>query len=189
MFPSHLQIILASTSDIKHDAVEEFISELYSNFQIETINCDKLGLPSQPIDCGESCTYQRALFVRNNYDNCDDCLIIAIENDIVKEDNSFYDRAHTRLEFKSIAGVGVSQKFHCPVSKNFDQQKLIVFDPNNNIKGYNIEASAFMNKPIINTKNWMLEVLNIDRKDQIIESLEKAFLNLEDNLHNDNAHK
>lgn len=178
-----LKILLASTNAIKRDAITTYFKNHYPHVKtvITCVNCDGCKLPPQPIDCGMHCAMHRIKYATKNTSIPHD-MVIAIESDLQKINNTFYDRSHVRIEMDDIVGYGVSKSIYCPIDvKDMESQPQIMFT--NIIRGYQIIGGEFVNKKMgFDAKNWMKHTAMIDRIDQIIDSIGKAMDDLINNV-------
>jgi adenine phosphoribosyltransferase len=180
-----LRILLATTSDVKKNAITKYCETVLTHYQIvvTSINCDDLGLPPQPINCGAACAKQRVEYAKKNTPKWNELhdIVIAIESDLTKINNEYFDIAHIRIESNNLVGTGISTSIKCPVDVNiFDAQSEIFFSAN--IKGYPKTGGQFLHESMgCDPKNWMAK-FSMDRKDQIISGLDSAFKNFHTNV-------
>lgn len=189
---AYLQIGLATKSPIKVSAVNQLFEKLAGHFIIDTVDCAGCRLPPQPIDCGAECTRRRVQFARPRFENnFNHILIIAIESDLVKKGEEYYDIAHVRMELLKppdddgsadyIVGVGRSDPILCPISaselessKGYTEGKIF---------GYEITGGEILHRIHgVDPKNWMKALANVDRLDQITQALSVAFTDLVNNI-------
>lgn len=185
-----MSILLTSTSLIKLQAVEKFFAEIeLIDFEILQVNCDKLMMPCQPVDCGLECAQKRIDYSKTIHSNTNYDLIIAIENDIVLDDNCqgiYSDYANVMIECNQIIGTGRSDGILCPtnilpehiISKN----NLKKYSPK--IQGFDITIGDMLhnidNK--VNPKDWMSDYASVPRCEQILTAIRRAWLNLQTNI-------
>lgn len=181
----NVKILLTSESDIKKGAVDDvFGRQTKTAFMIECINCDICQLPPQPIDCGEYCTQARIECAKKQLKNSgkdfSEYLFVSIENDLVKENDGYHDRAHVRLELMDFFGIGMSKKIGCPIGpkmEQFESQNMITFSEH--ISGFPKTGGEFLAEMFgINHKNWMNDLFGLDRKEQITQALYLALSDL-----------
>ena len=180
-----LTVLLCSKSPLKREALEKFLdSESSSNFSksefnIDTINCDPLGLPSQPVDCGVLCAYERLKYAKSHNSKSYD-YYIAIENELLTSTGQdtctvvIEHRGVASYNHKKIANVRISRKY----LDRIYQEPLIEY--NDQIKGYSITIGQLIqqDQPGIDPTNWMKFIANQDRVDMIISNLTFTFQKL-----------
>lgn len=180
--------MLSSKSELKKNAVESFFSTRFPKLKlkIECFDCtNSCGLPPQPISCGAECTFQRTRYVSKIFGTESYDMIISIENDMDILYDGHYDNAHARIEMAQFVGVGISDPIKCPINIMNQHQQLIHFTKK--IRGVKITGGDMLHeKHNVSSNNWMKELCGIDRKDQIICSLERAFNDLK--MHITNCH-
>lgn len=170
-----LKILLTSTNPIKQTAVSQFFNEINKQIILEPKNCDNLMIPTQPVNCSVPCAFKRIeLFndIINNYD-----MVISIQNDIMRIDDTtqYYDCACTIIRLNNgILGIGYGNKIMCPI-KEINLGYPIIFT--DNIKGYTTTAGNYFESKKLAEKadNWMQDMANVDRTDQILVALRTAY--------------
>lgn len=185
-----IKILLTSTSSIKRLAVNKFFNEINEEIILDCIskNNDNLLLPAQPVNCSIQCAFMRMIAFNNELSNYD--MIISIENDITLDErsNQYYDCAGVIISLNNgTIGIGFGDKILCPIKEN-NLGYPIVFSEN--IRGYTTTAGNYFESQKLtkNANNWMLDMANIDRVDQILTGLHNAYQNLQKNKTNFNAH-
>ena len=183
---------LATKSPIKVAAVGQFFEKLgVTHLIIDTVDCAGCKLPPQPIDCGSECIRRRIQFARPRFERNFNYIVIAIESDMVKKGEEYYDIAHVRMELLKpveddgtadyIVGVGRSDPILCPISaiklessKGYTEGKVF---------GYEITGGEILHRIHgVDPKNWMKTLANVDRLDQITQALSVAFTDLVTNI-------
>lgn len=170
-----IKVLLTSQSPIKKSAVEKFFSSLSKQIVLTCYSSDSINLPAQPINCSIPCAQRRIEALNpiiNNYD-----LTISIENDITFDHDrtKYYDCAGVVIRSRNgIVGIGQSEKIFCPVRISYLGE---IIDFSDKIKGYGTTAgSYFVFKNLtLNANNWMKDIANIDRFEQIIDGLDDAY--------------
>ena len=160
-----MKVLLASKSEIKIKAVKEILG---NDIDLETISCDNLGLPSQPIDSAEQCALIRLenIMMIPGYD-----VYIAIENGIYQL--SFEDvcviAVYRNEKITTAKSIGV------PLDSKSYERYLAASNEVNRLGrdvtyGKFLSLSASKSNPISHD-NWMKQIAGIDRHDQIISAL------------------
>jgi len=171
------KILLTSTNKKKQDAVNIFFGEINKQIILETKNCDKIEIPPQPVDCGLSCAQKRIEAFSDILDDYD--MVVSIQNHISYDRNEqkYYDNACAIIRLKNgVMGMGNGIKIMCPISKEPGYPTF----PNGTI-GYHATAGEYFKSANLtkNADNWMLDLANIDRTDQILVALREANQDLE----------
>lgn len=151
-----MSVLLCSTSSLKLEAVKTF--PMFSSMEIDTINCDVLGLPVQPIDNAFQCACQRLDFATSikhlkRYD-----YYISIENGISTSENT--DDCHVVIQHKGISYRGISSVKIPEQYQSLLQQVLT---------SQTLGDLIHKENPNINPKDWLG-----NRKEKIQESLTSA---------------
>lgn len=173
-----LTILLASESIIKRDAVMNYFTEkINCKVKIIAVNCDGCKLPPQPIGCGMYCARERLAYAKKNTTETYD-IAIAIESDLSKKDESYFDCANVRIEMGILVGTGSSNEIGCPpLYEEFDSQEKIIYSEK--IWGFPKTGGEFMNKLYaFDPKNWMMDYVGFNRERQILVGVTAAFTNL-----------
>lgn len=183
-------ILLASTSELKLECLKKYLKEHDNENEniIDTMNCDSLGLPSQPMNCAQNCAKARLDYVKHNSSKKYD-FYIAIENGIEEENDEFYEACHVLIEHHNILSHGCITRYRIDfVSEDKDKYKLghamqkmlrsdkIVYDKN--ISGFKKTLGEFLkdNDSTVDPKNWLKSCTHVDRCNQISDSIMCAFL-------------
>jgi len=163
--PAGLKVLLASKSEIKIKAVKEILG---NDIQLDTITCDHLNLPPQPVDSAEFCALTRLDYIMlfSGYD-----IYIAIENGIYE--TSFVDVCVVAVNNKG--EISTARSIEVPLDKKIYKKYLL---SSNIIKyGRDLTYGKFLNSidDQIPHDNWMKHTAGIDRNDQIISALKLIF--------------
>ena len=175
------KILLASASAIKKEAVKQY----FKDWIVDCINCDAVGLPPQPVNCGMECAYQRVCFAKLQRPDQSYDLVIAIESDVVIKDGSYFDRVHVRIEAGDIVGVGKSDDIMFPLAsaEACASQPIVSFILSDKIKGYATTIGEYLHKETgCDAKNWMWDLKEINRTDQILTGIAEAYDDLTKNI-------
>ena len=200
------RILVTSTSALKISAVREYFAELRSKIgftgspDVDGINCDALGLPSQPIHSVNSNKGQGNVFkfaierIRYAEKTCEKIeeydLIISIENGIAigtpaGNENSLpldvcyvvimSPKSRTIVVGNSQNDIPVPLKQFEELERNYELKKFA-----DGIIGYDMTIGELLAKldVTIDAKNWMKTFCGIDRKTQIVQALKQALMNL-----------
>lgn len=160
-------VLLCSTSPIKLDALTEYLTNTFEDiFSIDMFNCDKLGLPNQPINTTLQCCNARLEYSKKLNKKYD--IYVSIENGIEEIDNIYYECCYAIIEQKGVKTKGLSEieipyKFKYLIKNNKDSN--ITFGEN--LKDIYPDLN-------IDPKNWMKTILNFDRKEMIQHALVSA---------------
>lgn len=181
-------ILLTTESEIKIDAVKTWFSKKFGKtVNIKGVNCDGCKLPKQPIidelhDLGHSYHFakERMNFVRRkeNFNNYD--YVISIEN-AIDSNHGVNDKCFVLMYSKGIFGHGESIgipfdiKYFTELEKDY---KMVEYS--NRIYGYDCTIGEIINKhdDSIDPKNWMEKICGVDRRDQIRNAMDKAYIKL-----------
>lgn len=200
-----LRLVLTSTSEIKKLAIEHLfdykLDEL--GIQLVTINCDAIGLPPQPVECGDLCciariNYAKQQIIKSDYLNHinSDRLItifIAIENYI--DVTEFVDMCcvyvnvgDTQYCYDAYSNpVFFPPQFLNDLQKECGPKGFTTWKFNSEIKGYKKTIGQMIAKKykIVNDKNWIKMVHHLNnqfncngyesRLDQILDPLFHIF--------------
>lgn len=178
-------IILASTSNIKKDAVLSFFKDQYREFILEQMNCDHLSLPDQPIDTtdidgGFFCCYSRYQYVKNRLIESgrltpdSNIIIVSIENSI--SPYQYLDICHVIIGNLTITTHSISNKkipFDKKYIKILERQNKSMYGYTEHTIGDIIAQDRTDLK--VDPKNWMASVKNIDRGYQIFSGIVFAY--------------
>lgn len=175
-----MEILVTTKQPIKLDAIRSYLNTLNQQYRLETIDCGGLGLPEQPINCGIYCVKKRIDYAKSKINRKYD-MVISIENDLTKTDSTFMDCAHVRIEVGEIVGIGVSKPINCPIDlTTYEKDEIVVYSKY--IQGYRKTGGKILaEKDGCDPHNWMTQFGYI-RKDQIVDGLNKAFVNLRQNI-------
>ena len=181
----HLCIIITSTSEIKTKAVQAFFKPMFPNVSFKSINCDGCGLPPQPIDCGTNCAAERIKFAKKSLtkEEINSSIIVSIESDLSKNNGSYLDKAHVRMEFAELAANACSESIACPIDvQTFESQNLITYSKK--ITGYEKTGGSLLAQQhsYVDPKNWMKDLWGFDRSKQIAIGLNFAWNALKSNV-------
>ncbi len=185
-----IQILVASTSSIKLEAVTVFYRMRLppNTYTIEGYDCNCLNLPPQPINASTFlCARARLDYMKSQKPNYD--IYIAIENGI--QTSLCYDFCVAIIENQF--GVGCYPKFDKDEPSNsvhfydrymYQLQKMDQIQINQ-ISGYSQTIGQIISQeyPHINDKDWFAVCgSQCNRQQQIINSLNYAFTNLNDSV-------
>ncbi len=173
-----MKVLLCSTSTIKSEALNEFLSQRVPNFTIDTFDCSALGLPNQPIRSTLKCAKARLDYAKKMnsgkyYDLC-----ISIENGIEESTSSkqICDTCYIFIEGRGYLSVGA-----CELAIPETLLHLLPFPLTNGLDhelGNNVTFGEKLQKEYpdlnIDPKNWMKTICNFDRVKMILESLTNA---------------
>lgn len=171
-----LKVLLTSTNQKKQDAVKIFFDEIKKQITLDSKNCDNLAIPPQPVDCSLSCALKRIDSfndILNNYD-----VVVSIQNDISQDCNTrkYFDNACAIIRLNNgVMGNGCGIKIECPIQK---EPGYPIFPYGN--KGYHTTAGEYFKSANLakSADNWMLDIANIDRSEQILVALREAYKDL-----------
>lgn len=187
-----MEILLASTSQLKYDMVEIFFKKVYPDIKcnITKFDCSELKLPAQPINCGSQCAKARLNYVKSKVKSMNQNVkfdyIISIENsvDVSKTEDdcdALCDVCHVVIEHQYMISYSqntIAFELNFGYVGEFQLQELKKY--NNNIAGYDITFGEIMHKynNKIDPKNWLKGEYYMDRTNQIMDSIESAFREL-----------
>ena len=176
-----MRILLCSESSIKKETLEKFLREKFPNdtLIIDTVGCDDLGLPPQPVNCASFCAKARLDFAKTRSDREYD-YYISIENGLVTGTKP-YDECSVVVEHRNIMVTGGSVIF-------IPDQHISLLDKlgemvkhNDQINGYVITFGELLHEKdsCINPKDWMKTTSRYGRKTMISSALEVSFKDLD----------
>ena len=188
-----MKVLLCSTSTIKIQAVTEFFKEKEIKVDIDTFNCDSLGLPLQPIDSSTQCAQMRLDYARENInqnikENAKDKYdyYIAVENGLnlplVEECCVMIERKGVKIYEKSFCGIPTIYRDVYDDLKN-EYMKNLKESSNKLLLGHNITLGEMIHKmdSSVDPKNWTKNC-GYDRVEMIKDALKIAFAHLEKEL-------
>jgi len=179
-----MKVLLCSNSSLKLAGTKIFINTLSDDkidLDIDTVDCDELKLPSQPLNCADSCAKERLNYGKQKTFPKEYDYMIAIESGIING----HEECVAIIEHKGAIGIGIdSFKIRTDYLEYLNKLEKIDYVRDNQnvpkinekITGYNKTLGEFLCPS--NSKNWMKEIVGIDRLDMITQSLDSAFKNL-----------
>ena len=173
-----MKVLICSKSSIKKEAVYNIFSKRFPTQDItidsiDTIDCDELKLPPQPVNCADFCAKARLDFGKLKSDRYD--YYVSVENGL--DDQHHFDNCSVLVEHRGIITHGedtvlIPNQYRSLLN---DLGTKIKYPNNNNITGYNITFGQKLHENYgFDAKDWMKTTNKYGRVEMISKALSGA---------------
>ena len=165
-----MRILVCSESSLKKEAVQK----VFPDDTVETLDCNVLMLPAQPINSTRQCAYRRleyALTTAPGYD-----CYVAIENGLVIKSDHGREECYAIIDQESLRGYGRNDILIG--SENIPFLQRIAVESDHEL-GHSVTLGELLHEkdPTIDPKNWMKTTHEYDRHEMIEQALRSAVRN------------